>query len=155
MEPDAFARFLAERGKAPAPAAPEYRQSYISISKALAGDFESLCYVDTHTGRFLQFRAEGEHELEILPGGTDFFGAPGKALAGGVCEEDLPGVEAALSRENLVKWAGTDELQTVRFRRAGGGTAKAWLLQTVRTRNRDERHLVIGVRPDPDSQGSL
>ena len=155
VEPDAFARFLAEREKAPVPAAPEYRQSYISISKALAGDFESLCYVDTHTGRFLQFRAEGEHELEILPGGTDFFGAPGKALAGDVCEEDLPGVEAALSRENLVKWAGTDELQSVRFRRTEGGAAKTCALQMIRTRNRDDRYIVIGVRPDPDSQGSL
>ena len=134
---------------------PEYRQSYISLSKALAGDFERIFYVDTQSGRFLEFRAEGEHELEILPGGTDFFDEPEKLLPGTVCEEDRPRVGAALGRESLAKWAETDEPQAVRFRRADDEARKAFVLQTVRTRNRDDRHLVIGVRPDPDSSGSL
>ena len=150
-----FDRFLAERKEVPASAFSEYRQAYMSISKALTGDYESICYVDTDTGKCLEFRTDHEGELEILQSGQDFFDGTGKTLAGNVCEEDLPGVEAAISRENLTKWAGSDELQTVRFRRADGGTLTACVLQTVRTRNRDDRHVAIGVRPDSDSPGAL
>ena len=155
VPPEEFDRFFKERETSPVPTAPEYRQSYISLSKALAGDFERIFYVDTQSGRFLEFRAEGEHELEILPGGTDFFDEPEKLLPGAVCEEDRPRIGAALGRESLAKWAETDEPQAVRFRRADDEARKAFVLQTVRTRNRDDRHLVIGVRPDPDSSASL
>jgi len=62
--------------------------------------------------------------------------------------EDLPAVEAELSRERLQRCAGEDESISLAFRMKRGGSLKNYLLQSIRTRNSDDHHIVIGVRPE-------
>ena len=137
----------------------------MSISKALTSDFESIFYVDVKSDYYLEFYNGTGGELEIRPGGTDFCGDIRDKFFGDICAEDLPAVEAELSRERLQaedlpaveaelsrerlqRCAGEDESISLAFRMKRGGSLKNYLLQSIRTRNSDDHHIVIGVRPE-------
>ena len=147
VPPEDFDRFLLERGKVSVPKSAA-KKSGMSISKALTSDFESIFYVDVTSDYYLEFYNGAGGELEIRPGGTDFSSDIRDKFFGDICAEDLPAVEAELSRERLQRCAGEDESISLAFRMKRGGSLKNYLLQSIRTRNSDDHHIVIGVRPE-------
>ena len=137
------------KGSLPTPqVTPITRKTYMSISKALSSDFESIFYVDVTSDYYLEFYNGVGGELEIRPGGTDFSSDIRDKFFNDICREDLPAVEAELSRERLQRCAGEDESISLPFRMKRGGSQKNYLLQSIRTRNSDDHHIVIGVRPE-------
>ena len=88
VPPEDFDRFLIERMKEKTMVTPEVRKTYMSISKALTSDFESIFYVDMVTDCYLEFYTGKDGKLEIRPGGTDFFGGAREKLLRDVAEED-------------------------------------------------------------------
>ena len=56
----------------------EVKRTYISISRALTSDFESIYYVDLVTGCYLEFHMGKEGELEIRPPEPISLGMPGR-----------------------------------------------------------------------------
>ena len=147
VPPEEFDRFLLERGKISVPESVA-KKSGISISKALTSDFESIFYVDVTSDYYLEFYNGAGGELEIRPGGKDFSSDIRDKFFNDICREDLPAVEAELSRERLQRCAGEDESISLPFRMKRGGSQKNYLLQSIRTRNSDDHHIVIGVRPE-------
>ena len=143
-----FERFLSERGERSVELTPEVRKSYMSISHALTSDFESIYYVDTLTDFYLEFFSGEDGELEIRPGGSNFFTDAEEKLLRGVCAEDREKLRDALSKANLMGWVGRDEPVTLSYRRLDGESLRPWCLQTLRTRSSDRQHIVIGVRPE-------
>jgi EAL domain-containing protein (putative c-di-GMP-specific phosphodiesterase class I) len=145
---EAFDRFLIERGEFKEKITPAAKKTYMSISKALTSDFESIFYVDVVTDFYLEFHTGRTGELEIGPGGSDFFGEAREKLLEGVYGDDLEAVREGTGKNSLMRWAGQEESVTLPFRKLKNGTPAPYLLQTIKTRESDSHHIVIGVRPE-------
>ena len=148
VPPADFDRFLIERGKESVEIAPATRRTYMSISNALTSDFESIFYVDLVSAHFLEFYSGKDGNLEIRPGGTDFFGDARKKLLDDVYKEDVPRIQQVLSKESLIRWVSEEDTSEVSFRRMREGELRPYTLETIKTRSSDDYHIVIGMRPE-------
>ena len=148
VPPEEFDHFLSERSDVQVEMTPSVKRTYMSISKALTSDFESIFYVDVATAYFLEFYTGKDGELEIRPGGADFFGDAREKLLEDVCEEDRERIREALSKTSLMRWICHEENDVLSFRMRKDGVFKAYTLQTIKTRSSDDQHIVIGVKPE-------
>lgn len=143
-----FEHFLIERSKEKAEIPPKAKKTYINLSKALTGNFENIYYVDLVTNFYLEFRSGKKGDLEILPGGQDFFGDLQEKFLSDVCAEDQDPVRNALGKNNLIQWIEKEETVSLPFGKMKDGKRKQYILQTIRTRTSDDHHVVIGVKPE-------
>ena len=148
MPPEDFDRFLIERANARVEVTPEVKKTYMSISKALTSDFESIYYVDVVTDFYLEFYTGKNGELEIRPGGEDFFGQAREALLADVPENETERLRQATSKHDLTRWADEEEAVALSFHKLKNGMPVPYTLQTIRTRESDDHHIVIGVRQE-------
>ena len=148
VPPEDFDHFLAERAQVKYEVTPVTRKTYMSISKALTSDFESIFYVDVATDFYLEFFSGADGDLEIRPGGTDFFKDAREKLLEGVGEADVQTLREATSKSNLIRLAEQQESIQLSFARLKNGEPVPYSLQTIRTRESDHHHLVIGVRQE-------
>ena len=151
VPPKDFDRFLAERAEVRYELTPVTRKTYMSISKALTSDFESIYYVDISTDFYLEFYTGKDGDLEIRPGGTDFFKDARQKLLENVCEEDAQNLREATSKPNLIHLAEQEETMRLSFSRENNGVKTPYSLQTIRTRESDHHHIVIGVRQEEEN----
>ena len=126
--------------------APAVKKTYMSISKALTSDFESIFYVDVVTAFYLEFFMGKDGDLEIRPAGTDFFKDISEKLLKDVSEDDAGKVREATAKANLIRLAEQEETLALTFRKQKNGVAVPYSLQTIKTRESDHHHVVIGVR---------
>jgi hypothetical protein len=148
VPPEQFAGFIAERGAAGAEIAPAVRRTYVTISSALTGDFEDIFYVDVVTAHFLVFFGGANGDLEIRPGGPDFYGDAREKFLEDVFPEDVERVRETLSKAGLIRWISQEEPEVLSFRKLKGGEPVPYTMRTIRTRSSDDHHVVIGVRPE-------
>ena len=142
-----FARFLKERSEQVAAIAPADRHAHISISTALTSDFETIYYVDVIKSTYLEFCSPNGN-LEIRPGGTDFFGEARDRIVLDVVPEDVDRVHNALSKASLIRWVSQSDSGEVPYTRVIDDRLVPYVLQTIKTRGSDDHHIVIGVRPE-------
>ena len=76
----------------------------------------------------------------------DFFSEAREKLLQDVIEEDAEKVREATGKANLIKVAGQEEKIEMSFSRIKNGKTTSYSLQTIRTRESDHNHIVIGVR---------
>ncbi|MBR0410675.1 MAG: amino acid permease [Eubacterium sp.] len=148
VPPEAFDPFLIERGEVCVEMTPSVKKTYMSISKALTSDFESIFYVDVVSNYFLEFYTGKGGDLQIRPGGADFFGDVWERLLSDVCEEDSDRIRESLSKTSLMRWIGREETEALSFRCLRDGEWKQYSVQAIKTRSSDDHHIVIGVRPE-------
>ena len=153
VPPEAFDHFLVERAEAKVEVPPETKKTYMSISRALTSDFESLFYVDVVTDFYLEFCTGKDGNLEIRPGGIDFFEDARKRVLEDVCESDVAKVREMTGKANLISLAEKEESATLSFCKLIKGVRVPYSLQTIRTRQSDTHHIVIGVRQLGTEQG--
>ncbi|MBR3226104.1 MAG: hypothetical protein IKF78_12355 [Atopobiaceae bacterium] len=120
----------------------------MSISKALTSDFESIFYVDVVTAYYLEFFIGRDGDLEIRPAGTDFFGDINEKLLADVSDADAQKVREAISKANLIQVAEREEPLALTFNKETDETTTSYSLQTIKTRESDHHHVVIGVRQE-------
>ncbi len=143
-----FDRFIEERTQVKVEATPAAKRTYMSVSNALTGDFESIYYVDVVTAFYLEFYMGKNGDLEIRPAGTDFFLEARTKLLEGVGEADAQKVREAITKANLIRLAEQEEPLALTFSKDVNGTATSYSLQTIRTRESDHHHVVIGIRQE-------
>ena len=149
VPPEAFDRFLIERsGEAADAHTAKTEKTAVSISEALTGDFERIFYVDVLTDFYLEFVTGEGGKLEIHPGGIDFFDSARKNLLQDVAEDDAGPLREATGKANLIRLAEQNESVTLPFRRVKNGVPTPYTLQTIRTRESDRHHIVIGVKKE-------
>ena len=149
VPPEAFDRFLIERsGEAADAHTAKTEKTAVSISEALTGDFERIFYVDVLTDFYLEFVTGEDGKLEIHPGGIDFFDSARKNLLQDVAEDDAGPLREATGKANLIRLAEQNESVTLPFRRMKNGVPTPYTLQTIRTRESDRHHIVIGVKKE-------
>ena len=146
VPPEDFDRFIVERAAMKVEVAPAVKKTYMSISKALTSDFESIFYVDVVTDVYLEFFMGKDGDLEIRPAGTDFFESAREKLLEDVSDDDVQKVREATSKANLIRLAEQEEALSLSFCRKSGGDETSYSLQTIKTRESDHHHVVIGVR---------
>ena len=151
VPPEEFDHFLVERKKVSYEVTPITRKTYMSISKALTSDFENIFYVDIATDYYLEFYMDTDGNLEIRPGGVDFFRDAREALLEDVSETDAHMLREATSKANLIHLAEQEESVQVSFAKLINGEPVPYSLQTIQTRESDHHHLVIGVKQERDS----
>ena len=149
VPPEEFDRFLIERRDQNSEFKNDRNKSYINITKALTGDFENIYYIDTVTDYYLRFYSGPNLELEISAGGDSFFAEREKLLKD-VCIEDTERLKEALSKENLQKYLSSEEDLSLLFNMKIGDKIVPHRLQTVRTRNNDRQHIVVGIRQETE-----
>jgi hypothetical protein len=106
--------------------------------------------VDVVTDFYLEFSTGKNGDLEIRPGGINFFDDAREALLAEVCEPDAERVREATSKVSLMHWVGQEEVAAVPFHKLRNGLPKPYLLQTIKTRESDLHHIVIGIRQNQD-----
>ena len=148
VPPEAFAHFLIERANVTVEMTPSEKKTYMSISKALTSDFESIFYVDIVTDFYLEFFTGKDGDLQIRPGGIDFFDGAREKLLQEVYEPDVDKVRQATGKANLMRWVGQQETVTLSFRKLIQGVPTPYSLQTIKTRESDNHHIVIGIRQE-------
>jgi hypothetical protein len=146
VPPEEFDRFMAERAAMKAEDAPAAKKTYMSISRALTSDFESIFYVDVVTAFYPEFFMGPDGDLEIRPAGTDFFEEARGRLLEDVGEEDARRVWEATSKASLIQLAEQEGTLNLTFSKGKDGSKTSWSLQTIRTRESDHHHVVIGVK---------
>lgn len=99
---------------------------------------------------YLEFFTGADGDLEIRPGGTDFFKDAREKLLEGVLEADVQKLREATSKTNLIHLAEQEESIQLSFSRQKNGVPVPYSLQTIRTRESDHHHLIIGVRQERD-----
>ena len=148
VPPEAFDHFLIERAGMTVEMTPAEKKTYMSISKALTSDFESIFYVDVVTDFYLEFYTGKDGDLQIRPGGIDFFDGARKALLKDVYEPDVEKVRQATGKANLMRWTGQQDTVALSFRKLRQGVPTPYSLQTIKTRESDNHHIVIGIRQE-------
>ena len=146
VPPEAFDQFLIERAGMTVEMTPTEKKTYMSISKALTSDFENIFYVDVVTDYYLEFFSGEDGDLKIRPGGADFFNDAREKLLKDVYEQDVDEVRQATSKANLMSWTGQQETVALSFRMMRQGVPTPYALQTIKTRESDSHHVVIGIR---------
>ena len=141
-----FDQFLIERGEAKVEIAPATKKTYMSVSKALTSDFESIFYVDVVTDFYLEFFMSKDGDLEIRPAGTNFFAEARERLLADMSEADAQKVREATSKTNLIQMAEREATLDLSFSKEKDGVSTTYSLQSIRTRESDHHHIVIGVR---------
>ena len=145
---DEFDHFLVERGEAKAEVTPVARKTYMSISKALTSDFESIFYVDVVSDFYLEFYMSKNGDLEIRPGGVNFFDDARNRILENVSGNDTRAITEATAKTNLIRLAEQEESLSLTFSKEINGVSVPYSLQTIRTRESDHHHIVIGVRQE-------
>ncbi len=145
---DMFDHFIVERAEMKVENMPAARKTYMSISRALTSDFESVFYVDVTTAFYLEFFMGKDGDLEIRPAGTDFFEEAREKLLVDVSDDDARKVREAISKANLIHLAEQDKPLALTFCKEKNGAAVTYSLQTIKTRESDHHHVVIGVRQE-------
>ena len=148
VPPEEFDRFLVERAEVTYEVTPVTRKAYMSISKALTSDFESIFYVDVATDYYFEFYIGKNGDLEIRPGGIDFFKDARESLLEGVSEADEQKLREATSKSSLIHLAEQEEDIQLSFTKVKNGVQVPHSLQTIRTRESDHHHIVIGVKQE-------
>ena len=148
VPPEEFDHFIIERAQIKVEITPAVKKTYMSISKALTSDFESIFYVDVVTAFYLEFFMGKNGDLEIRPAGTDFYEEARAKLLEDVCEADAQRVREATNKTNLIQLAEQEENLALTFSKEKNGIARPYSLQTIKTRESDHHHVLIGVRQE-------
>jgi diguanylate cyclase (GGDEF)-like protein len=143
---DEFDHFLIERGEVREEVPHAGTKTYMSISKALTGDFDTIYYVDVVTDFYLEFCTGRDGNPEIRPGGIDFFDSAREKLLEDVSSEDEQKLREVTGKAYMVNLAQQNEAVTISFHKMMDGVPTPYLLQTIKMRESDNQHIVIGVK---------
>ena len=87
-------------------------------------------------------------DLEICPAGTNFFDEAREQLLKNVSEADVQKVREATSKANLIQLAEQEEELSLSFCKEKNGVSAMYSLQTIKTRESDHHHIVIGMKQE-------
>ena len=117
-----------------------------SIAHALTSGFEVIYYVDTQSGQYVQFSAQGRYEdLQIERSGADFFGDTQRNIPRVVCPEDQARVSLSMQKDALLAQLMGGHHFSMTYRLVINGQPVYYNLRAVNAHTRDDHHIVIGV----------
>ncbi len=119
--------------------------TYERLALALAGDYESLYYVNTEDSSYVEYRKGiGSDQLAVVSSGEDFFADSVMNCNILVYEEDRGKFLEAFRRENVLETLAGGKAFTLDYRLIIDGEPQHYSLKTIR--GIDDKFVVIGVR---------
>ena len=116
------------------------------IAHALSSGFESIYYVDTDQGNYVEFSSQGKYEdLQIQRSGTDFFGDTQRNLKRVVYREDQERLALSMQREALMAQLMSGQHFSITYRLMIDDIPTYYNLKAVRVNTHDDHHIVIGI----------
>lgn len=124
----------------------EKRSVSASIVHALTDGFEVIYYIDTDSGQYVQFSAQGRYEdLQIERSGRDFFGDTQRNIPRVIYPEDQERVALSMQKETLLAQLMGGCSFSMTYRLVMDGQPVYYNLRAVNALTKDEHHIVIGV----------
>ncbi len=118
-----------------------------AVAQALSSDYFLLFYVDTKSERFIVYRpTETDGELDTQNGGEEFFTVSRKMLLSRVSEENRTQVETVLNKDTLLEILKESGSYTLDFCCTVNSTPTYIHMKASRMTDRDDPHIVIGLR---------
>ena len=120
--------------------------SYVSIAQALSCGFESIYYVDTDTGHYVEFTAQGSYEdLQIENSGDDFFGDTQRNILRVAYPDDITRLSSSMRKDALMAQLLTEPRFSMTYRLVINGQPVYYNLKAIKPGGKDPRSIVIGV----------
>ena len=117
-----------------------------AVAQALSSDYFLIFYVDTDTGRYIQYRpTETDGDLDMENGGEDFFAVSRKELPERVCEECREQVVQALDKDYLLGMLNESGSYTIDYRYMMDGRPTYIHMKASRMADRNDPHIVVGL----------
>ena len=120
--------------------------SFSSIAQTLLKDYFSIYYVDTESGRFIEYSSSREYQsLEIEKGGEDFFGLSRRNILRVVHPDDIGMILSAFTKENILSALRDSGSFTMTYRLMLGGVPNYVHLKAAGMEHEDKKYIVVGV----------
>ncbi|MBQ7186264.1 MAG: EAL domain-containing protein [Ruminococcus sp.] len=120
--------------------------SFSSIAQALSKDYFSIYYVDTESGRFIEYSSSREYQsLEIEKGGEDFFGLSRRNILRVVHPDDIGMILSAFTKENILSALRDSGSFTMTYRLMLGGVPNYVHLKAAGMEHEGKKYIVVGV----------
>ena len=158
LPPAQFERFIearmvqmAEATGMPAAAAAKIRldaaqEGLQSITTAMNSNFDSLYYIDTDNGNYLEFGTKDWHEdLKLQRGGADFFSDAKRDILLVIYPDDQERLAEALSRDFILEQLRLRDVFSITCRLVINGEPRYYSMKATRTKG-DGHHIMIGVQ---------
>ena len=119
---------------------------FTSISKALAGDYFTIFYLDTLTDDFIQFRTRNQSQtLEVERTGSEFFQAFPRYMENLIHPDDEARFFSQLTRENFYETLGTGQPFQVTYRQLQNHHWTYVQLKALPNEDQLDTHIIIGI----------
>ena len=124
----------------------EQTHPFTSISKALAGDYFTIFYLDTLTDDFIQFQTHNHSQtLEVERTGRDFFQSYSRIIKNQIHPDDEAEFYRQFTRENFYEKLGTQQTFTLTYRQLHNNRWTYVQLKALPTEDSQDTHIIIGI----------
>lgn len=125
---------------------------FTTISKALAGNYTTIYYLDTQTDDYIEFQSQPHKEnLEVHSSGTNFFDEFPRALKNRIHPDDELPTLKQLDRDNFYEQLAAGRPIIITYRQLQNNHWSYVQLKATGTENNDDTHIIIGIS-DIDEQ---
>ena len=120
--------------------------AFSRVSQALSGGYESIYYVDSDSGHYLEFSSHGRYQnLQIQTSGADFFADCQANLRRVIHPDDQERVARCLEKKALLAQLRGGHPFLITYRLMISGVPAFYTLKAVRAKGKDDPHIIIGI----------
>ncbi len=121
------------------------REIYSQIAESLAGNYDTLYYVDTESGKYFEFSAADSYRsLHVPVIGQDFFAETRENVVRYVCPEDRDFAEGWYYRENMMKALREKRSFSYKYRLLIKGEKIYYRFTVILAE--DDKHIIVCVK---------
>ncbi|MBQ7679113.1 MAG: EAL domain-containing protein, partial [Butyrivibrio sp.] len=123
----------------------EQQITYANVAQALSSDYVYLYYIDTESGAYTRYAADGSgNGLSAIFTGSDFFGDCARDISSMIHPDDQEKVQAVYSREQMLQQIDDNGALHLVYRMILKGEPTYMSMKAVRMGPGD-RHVIIGI----------
>lgn len=154
---DKFEEFIVDMGKMSESRSAKYSDimqsiperkgaSFEKISRALAGGYENIYYIDVESNHFVKFVTSDKFDaLEIERSGSDFFDEMKGKVPKSVYIDDRAKILDALKKRTLLMHIAENRSFSMIYRVMVNSIPTYYQLKAVKAKSQDNRHIIIGI----------
>lgn len=121
--------------------------TFSRLALALANDYESIYYINTHDDSYVEYGTAGDGEdLTVLSLGDDFFTDVTYNVPRMVFEEDRPAFLRAFKRENMLSQLNNGKSFMHTYRLVKDGKTVYYQLKAIKGTGIDNSFIIVGVK---------
>ena len=121
--------------------------TFSKLALALANDYESIYYIDTRNGRYVEYGMRGDDDsLKVISWGNDFFLDVTYNVPKLVYEADREAFLIFFKKEDMLRQLDGGKAYTLNYRLLKGEDYMYYQLKAIRGSEEDKDFIVVGVR---------